>query len=218
MAVIKRSSITRESWLQAAIEIFRARFVEVGYPLPETIHVSVGFHSGARAESGKILGVTYKSFLSNDGMPHIFISPEVADTHDVMVVLLHELIHAADDCVSGHKGTFAEIATRLGFDAPMTCTPPSPSLSAELLVIAMELGDYPHSALDLSKAKKPAKTPVGPDGTPIPPVKVSSGPSTQTTRMVKIVCPCCGYSVRTTRKWIEEGLPYCPKGTQMQEA
>jgi len=32
----------------------------------------------------------------------------------------------------------------------------------------------------------------------------------------KIVCPKCGYPVRTSLKWIRVGLPTCPCGTQME--
>jgi hypothetical protein len=42
----------------------------------------------------------------------------------MLVSLLHELIHAADDCASGHKGAFAEAVTRFGFQGPMTQTRP----------------------------------------------------------------------------------------------
>jgi hypothetical protein len=28
-------------------------------------------------------------------------------------------------------------------------------------------------------------------------------------------CPCCGYTVRTTHKWIAVGAPRCPSGTEM---
>lgn len=37
-------------------------------------------------------------------------------------------------------------------------------------------------------------------------------PMNQTTRMIKLTAPCCGYLVRTSRKWIDEGLPVCHHG------
>jgi hypothetical protein len=36
-------TITREAWLHAAIEIVRPWFAEVGMPIPEMVHVLVGF-------------------------------------------------------------------------------------------------------------------------------------------------------------------------------
>lgn len=196
---------TRELWLEQAVDIFRARFEEVGHPLPEKIHVSVGFAYGARRENGKVLGQCWKREASEDGVNHIFISPEIGDTYDVLETLLHELIHAADNVESGHRGKFAEIATRLGLNGPMTYTPASPEVQAELILISENLGDYPHGALNPNKV--PAEVPVGPDGKP---VKVHSGPGKQTTRMIKAHCAECGYTVRLTRKWLKFGTPLCP--------
>ena len=52
-----------------------------------------------------------------------------------------------------------------------------------------ELGVYPHVA-----------------------IVVGSKP-VQTTRMLKAVCPACGYTVRLTQKWASLGLPTCPVNT-----
>ncbi len=49
-----------------------------------------------------------------------------------------------------------------------------------------ELGFYPHAALTVGHR----------------PV--------QTTRMLKAVCPHCGYTIRLTQKWAKLGLPTCP--------
>jgi hypothetical protein len=49
-----------------------------------------------------------------------------------------------------------------------------------------DLGTYPHVA-----------------------IVVGSKP-VQTTRMLKAVCPSCGYTVRLTQKWASLGLPLCP--------
>lgn len=206
---------TREGWLERAIEMFRARFTEVGLELPEHIHVSVGFGYGARAESKYILGQTWARRASADGINHVFLGPQEGDPAGMLVTLLHELIHVADDNKSGHRGAFAEAATRLGFNGPMTETPPSVALAAELAVMAAELGDFPHAKLDVDIVREPAPVP---EGVPVPPggYKVHSGPAKQGTRMVKLVSPHCGYTVRTTRKWIAAGLPLCPHGVAMQ--
>jgi len=204
---------TREAWLHRAIEMFRDRFTMVGLELPETIHVSVGFGYGVRAESKFILGQTWARRTSADGHNHVFIGPMQGDPASMLTTLLHELIHVADDCKSGHRGAFAEAATRLGFEGPMTQTPPSVALAAELAVMAAELGEFPHAALEVDRAKIPA-VPV-PEGAPQPPI--ATGPAKQGTRMIKLTAP-CGYTVRTTRKWVETGLPMCPHGDAMTEA
>jgi hypothetical protein len=60
--------------------------------------------------------------------------------------------------------------------------------------IVAELGPYPHAAL------KPG-TRIGKQGT----------------RMLKLICPIHGYTLRTTRKWLEElGFPSCPCGAEME--
>ena len=118
--------LTREAWLHRAIEEFRPRFTEIGLPLPAKLHVSVGFGYSSRAESKYILGQCWARRASADGVNHIFLGPQEGDPAAMLISLLHELIHAADDCQSGHKGAFAEAATRLGFEGPMTQTPPGP--------------------------------------------------------------------------------------------
>lgn len=205
---------TRESWLHAAIEALRPRFVEVGLPLPAKIHISVGFGFGSKAESKNILGQTWATFASEDSVNHVFISPEVNDTARVLGILIHELIHVADDNQHGHKGTFAEAATRLGLEGPMTSTEPSVELAFELIALAATLGDYPHGALAAAtrmRARQPVPVPAGGG-------RISSGPAPQGTRMLKVWCPVDGYTVRTTHKWLDMGFPTCPCGTEMKLA
>lgn len=216
MAAIPASTEhTREAWLLAAVEVLRPRFAEVGLPLPEKVHVSVGFGGNSRAESANVLGVCWARRASDDGVNHIFISPELGDTARILDVLIHELIHAADDCASGHRGAFAEAATRLGLEGKMTATVASLPLAAEMIVLAEELGTYPHGALSGYSARRAPKTP-GDGGEALPPV--SSGPKGQGTRMLKVMCPADGYTVRTTAKWLAIGLPTCPCGTEMERA
>jgi hypothetical protein len=214
---------TRESWLRRAVEVFRPRFAEIELPLPANVHVSVGFSLGARAENSKILGCCFTREASEDGVNHIFISPESGDPVEVLETLLHELIHAADNCQSGHKGIFADAAKLLGFEGPMTATPASIELTAELMCIAEALGDYPHGALIVPRpGRKPVQVIV--NGAPVPSgTKVHSGPKTQTTRMLKLACVnsecvAVGYTVRTTAKWLAMGAPKCPMGCTMHDA
>lgn len=200
------TSTTRELWLERAIDTFRPQFETVGYPLPERFHVSVGFGYGAKRENAKLMGQCWSGKASADGINHLFISPEIDDTEEVLRTLLHELIHAALDSpegiADGHKKRFAEIATRLGFLGPMTETPASPTLQAEFLTIAAVLGEYPHSALQVATARAEAPVPVGGGNG-----GWHSGPRAQTNRHAKVACSACGYTFRTTAKWIEVGLP-----------
>jgi hypothetical protein len=214
----QKSYSDREAWLLAAVEIFRPRFVQIGFPIPEKLRVAVGFGpTGARQENKTILGVCLHSSCTADGVNEIWISPEDADTASMLATLIHELIHAALDLRDGHKGDFAEAATRLGLEGKMTATTPGLALLVELVTIAEVLGQYPGSKVDLSFIN----IPVGPDGNPIP--RSSSGPKTQKNRQLLLLCvegeagecACGGYKVRTSARWIEVGMPSCPMGTPM---
>lgn len=229
---INKTEVTREAWLRTAVDVFRPRFEMVGHPLLAKIHVSVGFGHGAKAESRIIRGQCWSRSASADGANHVFISPCLGDggenglggVSQVLLTLLHELIHVADDCQSGHVGTFAEIATRLGFVGRMTTSEASIELAAELMVISSELGEYPHGRLDVLPVR--VQVGVDPEGNPIMATKSGhSGPATQTTRYLKATCfaldednRACGYSVRITRKWADKGLPTCPCGNEMNWA
>lgn len=187
--------VTREAWLMTAIEHLRPKFTEMaGVTLPEQIRVSTGWSKNARKGS---IGWTWISTAAEDKVSNVFISPEKSDSVEVLSILLHELVHVADDCQHGHGKIFKNIATAVGLAGKMTATVPTEELSDEFEALVCILGDYPH-----------AKMLVGDHGK-------GSGPKTQTTRMIKVTCDCCGYTVRTTRKWIELGLPACPNGTEM---
>lgn len=46
----------------------------------------------------------------------------------------------------------------------------------------------------------------------------AAGVAKQSTRMLKVECGSCGYTLRTTAKWLEVGTPTCPCGTLMDAA
>jgi hypothetical protein len=97
-----------------------------------------------------------------------------------------------DNCRNGHKGPFRKIAKKMGLEGKMTATHPGAELAEHLNALCVKIGPYPHASLDRSQAKK------------------------QSTRMLKLECAGCGYTVRTTAKWIEAGMPTCPCGTEME--
>lgn len=185
---------TREEWLTAAVAALSPIFDTAGETLPP-VRVSVGW-PGGRGAKGSVIGQCWKSTASADSVPQMFISPVLGDAARVLDVLAHELIHALDDCTSGHRGRFAKVAKEIGLTGKMTATVAGPELASTLADIAASLGEYPHAVLTPGM----------------------SGVKTQGTRMVKVTCPEDGYTIRATRKWLDVGLPTCPCGAEMTEA
>lgn len=180
-------STTREQWLTAAVDALAPLYAEVGETLPE-VRVSVGW-PGGRGAKNTVIGQCWHPEAASDGVAQLFISPVLADSTRVLDVLAHELIHALDRNASGHRGRFAKVAKAIGLTGKMTATVAGEDLKARLDGIAEGLGEYPHAAL---KAGGP-------------------GTKKQTTRMLKVECQSSGYTLRTTRKWLEEyGAPFCP--------
>lgn len=212
---------TREAWLRTAIDAFRPRFEAIEMPLPDEVHVSVGFGFGAKAESATILGQCWARRASEDNINHVFISPEVDDTARILDILMHECVHAANDCADGHKGPFAVAAKALGLTGKMTATVAGSDLAAELTLLSRALGPYPHGALTYASRVRrggpaPAPVPGDPSGG-----RISSGPGAQKNRQLKVTCAkdgcgCGGYVARTTARWLEVGNPLCPMGAEMQ--
>jgi hypothetical protein len=190
---------TREAWLMTAIAHMRPMFDEIDIELPEAVRVSTGWTKRARAGA---VGWTWISGAAEDKVNNVFISPEIADSATVLRILLHELIHVADDCEHGHTGAFKTMWAKLGFTGKATECTAGQELQDTLEALVCIMGDYPHAKMMVGDA--------GGKGTM---------PKKQSTRMIKLHAPgCCGYVVRTTQKWIDAGMPTCPHGEQMEEA
>lgn len=188
---------TREEWLVAAVEALgRDIFAPLEIAVPP-VRVSVGWPGGSGKKSS-VIGQCWKTTQSDDKVAQVFISPSLVDRPAVLETLVHELIHAVDDCESGHKGEFVRMAKRVGLTGKMTSTVAGEELAAQLVPIAETLGEYPHAKLSAGNGVE--------------------GPKKQGTRMIKVICPDDGYTLRTTKKWIEVGVPTCPCGTEMEVA
>jgi hypothetical protein len=187
---------TREAWLQKLATLLRPLFKRIAQPLPAKLRISCGWPSKrALAASGKnrSIGQCWPPEASADGTTEVFVSPALSDAPTVAHVLVHELIHASG--LMGHAADFRHVALRLGLQGPMTATEAGPELAKRLHALCLQIGPYPHATLD--QAQNPTKK--------------------QGTRMKKVICPKCDYTVRTTRQWLDIGLPVCPCGTEMQE-
>lgn len=191
---------TREAWLRGAADLIRERvFVtpDHEFAVPE-FRVSVGWPVGKRRDTN-VIGECHNTASFDDGIPQVFITPKIKDRLAILRTLVHEMIHVADDCQHGHQGFFAYVFRHIGMTGKRTETEAGEELRLVLANIADELGPYPHSALRVGGKK--------------------SGQKKQTSRMLPIKCTAadCGYSLRTTRMWIDRGLPTCFCGSEMKE-
>jgi len=187
--------MTREEWLNTLTENLRPLFDAADATVPDRLRVSVGWPS-ARGLSPKkrTIGQCWSPECSKDHATEIFISPYLGDGGEVAETLLHEMIHAAVGTAEGHKGAFVEVAKKLGFTQPWKSTPASLGLKERLQGLLP--GEYPHAALD----------------------SIAGGLKKQSTRLVKVVCSACGYTLRTTHKWLDErGAPICPCNQKAME-
>lgn len=190
---------TREEWLLRAVDMLRPDFEKAGLPIGD-VRVSIGW-MGGRGSKKNVIGQCWMPFSVEDKVPAIFLIPTLKKPVDILGVLVHELVHAGG--CPGHRGKFATTAAKVGLMPPWPSTKPSDPLAEKLVKIAEKLGDFPHAVIN------PGKGLIG-EGPERPPV--------QGTRMLKVVCPEDGYTVRTTAKWLSVGFPACPDGHEMERA
>jgi hypothetical protein len=185
---------TREAWLTELTQKLRDSFLAIDFPLPEKIRASCGFPSkGALASKKRSIGEAWADDRSEDQHYETFVSPMISDALEVAAVEVHELCHVAVGVKNGHRKPFTTVAKAMGLEGPMTATTAGEALKVKLAKLIEELGPYPHARL-----------------------VHSSGPKKQGTRMILVKCPKCEYQVRTTKKWIEVGVPTCPCGEKMK--
>jgi len=175
----------RETWLnQMARELKTRLFKRAGYNLNlRGVKISCGFPS--TGWKGKRIGECHSTH--NNGFNEIFIHPNLSDSVRVAGVLAHELVHAFDDCKSGHGAPFRKLATAIGLEGKMTATTESEAFVKIAKKIITKIGKYPHKKMTCNKNRKK-----------------------QTTRMVKVVCNHCNiYHVRMSRTMFYLAPPVC---------
>jgi hypothetical protein len=191
----------REAWLHAVAEGLREIFASHGATIPNKIRLTCGFPS-KRAFSARRqrVGECWSSAASKDAHIEIIISPVLDDPMKVAGVLAHELVHATVGIGFGHRGPFAKLARAIGLEGKMTATTEGDTFKQVVAPILESVGPYPHAELS-NKLSKKARTKQG-------------------TRLLKLQCPTCGYTVRITQKWLDEvGPPACPRhGDNLKEA
>jgi hypothetical protein len=178
---------TREEWLNVVLHKHVAKLLKTkaGVTLPADCKVSVGFPGGGSAR--KRIGECWPRARSSIKVNEIFLNPSMKDVTRLLDVLVHEAIHAADDCASGHKGFFRRTAKAVGLEGKMTATHAGPELAAWIADVRVAMPTFDYGSLDLSMRKR------------------------QTTRMIKHECvnPDCGAIWRAAAKWQMSCCPVC---------
>ena len=190
----KVKQTNRESWLNSMAQELKKRvFAKAGLKLDlNTIKISVGYPpKGGASKVGKAIGVCFPKAASDANVNEIFINPclDKSQVTKVAGVLVHELIHAIDDCRNGHGPVFRKMAIACGLEGKMTATTESAKLKEIINNITKKIGPYPHKKLNYEIGRKK-----------------------QTTRNLKIECPKCWqtgdpYIVRMSRTMYEKAAP-----------
>lgn len=181
-------SEARQAWLEDAVRELRPLFASKGKPLPEKLRVSIGWStSGKRA-----LGSCYSDENSTDAHREIFVAPVVTESLRIMGTLAHECCHAALPFGHGHDKVFAGLGRSIGLvGKPKNLGEGGAAFAWFVANFVKAHGEYPSGAIASgSKAGK------------------------QGTAMLKVACKECGYTIRTTAKWLAFGTPLCPCNEQ----
>ena len=186
------SQANREQWLMAAVLEIKPLFERMGYSVP-VVKVSVGFPS--TGGKGRHLGQCWSTKSAEDGVNQIFIAPHLQTPFDFLDTLVHELVHAVDECESGHGESFKQIAKDVGLTGPMRSASAGEGLKQELMRITEKLGNFPHGRLSL-----PLRT-------------LQKAPKRPGARCAK-----CGYEVVMLKRHLNLGPPICPKDMEGMEA
>lgn len=175
----------RESWLLAAVEALRPIFSKKNHVVPKNCLVSCGFAStGTRSHH---IGQCWSTQSSSNDLNQIFISPTLDDPIEVLDTLVHELVHAVDDCEHKHGKEFKKIALDVGLKGPMRSASAGPELRAQLEVISKALGPYPHGKLKVTHRMRINRS------------------------RPRAKCPICNYQVPMLKRFLEYGAPICPR-------
>lgn len=185
----KPPEMNREAWLSAWLEAIRPRFTAAGLDLPKKIRVGCSFPSkSALGKKARRIGECWHAH-SSAGFHELLISPLLDTDEEVAEVTAHEAAHACMKPWEGHGAAWKKAARSVGIDDPGPNKGKfSPDMKEFLGEFVKTHGSYPHQRLHagLCTIKK------------------------QGTRMLKCTCAVCGYTCRTTKKWLMVGSPWCP--------
>jgi len=173
-----------KDWLEDALVEVKGLFAEHGYDVPP-VKVTLGFTSkGLRSST---VGECWPRVASTSDINHIFISPANTSSEGIISTLIHECIHAIDNCEHGHGKEFKSIALRVGFKVPMRSTPAGEELKQRIAEIIGRIGEYRGSTIKASHQPRLQKPPA------------------------RAKCQECGYTITMLKQFLNQGPPLCPK-------
>ena len=173
----------KENWFDKAMKEIRIYFSSHGFEVPD-VEISLGFTS--KGLNSSTIGQCWGRKASTSDVNHIFISPARTDSIKILSTLMHECIHAIDNCENGHGPAFKYIALKIGFKMPMRSTPPSDELLAVIKKIITKIGEYPAPTLTVFHSPRISRPPA------------------------RARCKECGYTISMLKKFIPSGPPLCP--------
>ncbi len=183
--------MTREQWMNAVAADLAPVFAKLGKPLPAKIRLSYSLIGRKNT-----IGICFYPPASADQAVEIVVRFDQSDSVEVAAIIAHELAHAALPIGTKHGAPFAKLVKALGLEGKATATTPGAEFKKLIAPTLARLGDVPHAKLDPSRSTLPKK---------------------QGTRMLKVECADCGFTVRMTKVWIETvGPAHCPEHGAMQ--
>ena len=176
-------TMRRKEWFDRALVEVKKLFASHGYMVPD-VEVSFGFTSkGLRSST---VGECWSRNASTSKVNHIFISPANTDSLKILSTLIHECIHAIDDCQHGHGKEFKEIALKIGFKVPMRSTPAGEKPKAQMVEIVNRIGEFTAPRITAVHQPRLHKPPA------------------------RARCAKCGYTVSMLKQFLILGPPVCP--------
>jgi hypothetical protein len=213
--------MNHETYIRQIVDLALSR-------LPSEERAGVNAHIMYGVGRRGVAGICYYSAWQNgepERIPIVEICANAETTQPEFVdTVLHELGHVLAGPAAGHGADWKKACARLGLrNAKACCT-------GRQVWAAIEPGIRELVAPVVLTDGKPFVTPIGGGRAPVGPVKPpkpcglgigtrggrSRGPGSGS-RQLKLECSDCGYVVRTSRKWIDVGLPVCCCGSEFSE-
>lgn len=132
----------RSVWLGQAVRELRPYFRRHGVRLPTQVVVGSGVCWEPAPAAGRVLGQCWRD-SGDKGAPLIRIARHVTEPRQILPVLVHELVHAANPGDNSHGPSFAQRARLVGLVGPWHATAAGPVLAKDLRALARRLGPYP---------------------------------------------------------------------------